>query len=278
MSLKDTLTHLGIEPKKSLGQNFMVEPAILDQIADAAEVGPEDCVLEIGAGLGVLTAVLARRARRVIALEIDSKFIPVLHQDFADQPQVEVVQGDVLKFDIFGLLGDDLGNYKVAANLPYYITSPILRLFLEGDFPPYLMVTTVQYEVAERMVATPNDMNLLAVGVQLYGSPQIIRRLSPGIFYPQPRVDSALIRIDPHPDQPIPPEERKQFFRMVRAGFSQPRKQVKNALAAGLHLDRETVVNWLTAAEIDPRRRAETLSLEDWLTLHDMADRYLKTI
>lgn len=278
MSLKDTLTHLGIEPKKSLGQNFMVEPAILNQIADAAEVGPEDCVLEIGAGLGDLTAVLARRARRVIALEIDSKFIPVLRQDFADQPQVEVVQGDVLKFDVFGLLGDDVGNYKVAANLPYYITSPILRLFLEGDFPPHLMVTTVQYEVAERIVATPNDMNLLAVGVQLYGSPQIIRRLSPGIFYPQPRVDSALLRIDPHPDQPIPPEERKQFFRMVRAGFSQPRKQVKNALAAGLHLDRAVVVNWLHAAELDPRRRAETLSLEDWLTLHDMADRYLKTI
>jgi 16S rRNA (adenine1518-N6/adenine1519-N6)-dimethyltransferase len=140
------------------------------------------------------------------------------------------------------------------------------------------MVTTVQYEVAERIVATPNDMNLLAVGVQLYGSPQIIRRLSPGIFYPQPRVDSALLRIDPHPDQPIPSEERKQFFRMVRAGFSQPRKQVKNALAAGLHLDRAVVVNWLHAAELDPRRRAETLSLEDWLTLHDMADRYLKTI
>lgn len=277
MSLKDTLTYLGIEPKKSLGQNFMVEPAILDQIADAADVGPEDCVLEIGAGLGGLTAVLAERARRVIALEIDAKFIPVLRRDFADQSQVEVVQGDVLKFDVFGLLGDDVGDYKVVANLPYYITSPILRRFLEGDFPPRLMVITVQYEVAERMVAEPDKMNLLAVGVQLYGRPQIIRRLSPGIFYPQPKVDSALIRIDPHPGLPIPPEERKPFFRIVRAGFSQPRKQVKNALAAGLHLDRDVVVTWLTDAEIDPRRRAETLSLEDWLTLHDIADRHLKT-
>lgn len=267
-----TLIRLGIVPKKSLGQNFMVEESALIQMVDAAAVGPGDVVLEIGAGLGALTGLLAARARRVIALEIDERFIDTLNQLFDGQPHIEIVQADILQANLSRLLGDDAADYKVVANLPYYITSAIIRLLLEGSIPPQLLVVTVQHEVAERLSAAPGRMSLLAVGVQFYGRPKYVARLKPGVFYPRPGVDSALIRIEPHPDgPPLPPDERTRFFRIVRAGFSQPRKQLKNSLSAGLHLTPELVVNWIRQAGLDPSRRAETLSVTEWLTLYHAA-------
>lgn len=259
---------LGIEPKKSLGQNFMVEPAALTRLVEAAEVGPDDAVLEVGAGLGALTDRLAERARRVVALEIDERFIGWLRNRYARQPQVEIVQADVLETDLSALLGPDAVRYRVVANLPYYITSPVLRHLLECPTPPCLIVVTVQLEVAQRLTARPGQMSLLAVSAQFYGQVRMVGRIKAGAFYPRPEVDSAIVRIEPHAGgPPLPPPAREAFFRVVRAGFSQPRKQLRNSLAAGLGLEVEDVIHWLTSVGIDPQRRAETLSVEEWLRL-----------
>lgn len=276
MTLHATLAHLGIIPKKSLGQNFMVEESALIQMVEAAAVGPCDVVLEIGAGLGALTSFLAARARRVVSLEVDGRFIAPLERLLDGQPHVEIVQADILQANLSQLLGDDADAYKVVANPPYYITSAIIRHLLESPLPPRLLVMTVQHEVAERLSAAPGDMSLLAVGVQFFGRPEIVARLKPGVFYPHPTVDSALVRIEQHPGgPPLPPNERARFFRIVRAGFSQPRKQLKNSLAAGLHLASEPVVNWLNRAGLDPSRRAETLSIAEWLVLYHVAELHL---
>jgi 16S rRNA (adenine1518-N6/adenine1519-N6)-dimethyltransferase len=265
---RPVLRLLGIEPKKSLGQNFMVEPAALARLVEAADIGPEDAVLEIGAGLGALTDRLAERARRVVALEIDGRFIAWLKGRYAHQPQVEVVQADVLETDLPALLGADAACYRVVANLPYYITSPVLRYLLECPAPPCLIVVTVQLEVARRLAAQPGQMSLLAVSAQFYGRVQVVGHIKAGAFYPRPEVDSAIVRIEPHAGgPPLLPPAREEFFHVVRAGFSQPRKQLRNSLASGLRLKTEDVVNWLTAAGIDPQRRAETLSLEEWIRL-----------
>jgi 16S rRNA (adenine1518-N6/adenine1519-N6)-dimethyltransferase len=275
--MQDTLARLRLDPKKSLGQNFMVEEAILERIAEAAEIGPQDAVLEIGAGLGALTGVLAGRARRVVAVEIDGRLIPELTRRFADEPRVEIVEADILKADIAALMAADATEYKVAANPPYYITSAIIRCLLESSAPPSLIVMTVQYEVGQRLAARPGDLSLLAVGVQFYGSPQIVAKLSPGVFYPRPSVESALVRIAPHPaGPPLPADQRRPFFQIVRAGFSQPRKQLRNSLAAGLHLDTAVVVHWMTQAGLDPTRRAETLAVGDWLALYHGAGDLLR--
>jgi 16S rRNA (adenine1518-N6/adenine1519-N6)-dimethyltransferase len=266
---RDILGRLGIEPKKSLGQNFMVTPGALQQMADAAGIGPDDAVLEIGAGLGALTEALAGRARRVVAVELDERFIPHLRRLFDGWPQVEIVHGDALTLDPAALMGPDAPCYRVAANLPYYITSALIRHLLESSAPPVCLALTVQREVAERVTARPGAMSLLAVSVQFYGQPELVARLKPGAFYPRPDVESAILRITPHASGPLlPPAETSRFFRMVRAGFSQRRKQIKNSLAAGLRLPVDSVVNWLAKAGIDPQVRAETLAMEDWLALH----------
>jgi 16S rRNA (adenine1518-N6/adenine1519-N6)-dimethyltransferase len=266
MNIFETLARLGLDPKKSLGQNFMIEEAALRKMVDAADLDGDDAVLEIGPGLGALTEHLIDRARRVVAVEIDPRFVPHLREQF---PSVEVHHADILEADVCALLGKDADEYKVIANLPYYITSAILRYLLEGPCQPSLLVVTVQYEVAQRITAKPDDMSLLAVGVQFYGRPHIAARLKPGHFHPAPNVDSAIVQITPHPEgPPLTGAEREKFFRMARAGFSQPRKQVRNSLASGLHLPGEVVVDWLAAAGIDPRRRAETLSIREWLDLY----------
>lgn len=269
---REILARLGVEAKKSLGQNFMVDPGALHRMALAADLAAGDAVLEIGAGLGELTETLAATARRVVALEIDGRFIGELERRFAATPNVEVVQADILQADLRALLGEDAAGYKAVANLPYYITSAIIRALLEADTPPSLIVITVQAEVAERMAARPPDMSLLALGVQFYGTPEVVGRLGPEVFYPRPGVESAVVRIEPHLDgPPLPPDQRRRFFRVARAGFSQPRKQLRNSLAAGLHLEPAAVVNWMHGAGLDPTRRAETLSVAEWLTLVDSA-------
>jgi 16S rRNA (adenine1518-N6/adenine1519-N6)-dimethyltransferase len=276
MNPHDTLRQLGIDPKKSLGQNFMVQPGALRQMADAAEVGSGDAVLEIGAGLGALTDLLAERARRVVAVEIDGRFVPYLKRRYAACPWVEIVQGDILALDLAALMGADAGDYRVVANLPYYITSAVIRHLLESPAPPRRLVITVQREVAERITAPAGELSLLAISVQVYGAARVVAHLKAGNFYPPPNVDSAVVRIDPYPaGPPIAPEEAPTFFRIARAGFSQPRKQIKNSLAAGLGLEPQAAVEWLAAAGIDPRRRPETLTLEEWLALHRLAGEWV---
>ncbi len=266
MSDRQRLEQHGITPKKSLGQNFLHDPNALEKIIEIADVTPETTVLEIGPGTGNLTRVLAREAARVIAVEVDDRLIPLLHAEFASQPLVEIIHGDILDLDINARLAGQ--PYVVVANLPYYITSAILRHLFEKVTPrPDRIVVTVQREVAERITAAPDDMSLLAVSVQFYGLPQIAMHLNPAAFWPRPDVESAVVRIDVYDTPPVDVPGESDFFRVVRAGFGQKRKQLRNALSAGLHLDKAQADDLLTASGIDPQRRAETLSLSEWAAL-----------
>jgi 16S rRNA (adenine1518-N6/adenine1519-N6)-dimethyltransferase len=270
------LRQSGLRPDKALGQNFLTDCTILQRIANAARLTADDVVLEIGAGTGALTELLAQGAAHVVAVELDQRLLPILNDALSGFDNVTLIHGDILELNPAVLFDDAIQNlhvsaapYKVVANLPYYITSAILRHLLEADRRPDVMVTTVQYEVAQRLVARPGDMSVLAVSVQLYGDPQILFRISPGSFYPSPDVDSAVVRVDVRATPPLPDEEIKAFFRVVRAGFSQRRKQLHNALSAGLGqcISKHEAAVRLEEAGIDPRRRAQALSVEEWIDL-----------
>ena len=251
-------------PRKRLGQNFLVDPVALQRIVAAADLALEDTVLEAGAGLGTLTRPLAEQAGRVIAVELDDRLVDALDQELADLGNVQVLHADILRISGLGL--SHLG-YKLVGNLPYYITSAALRRFLEEKPRPKLMVVTVQREVAERIVARPGKMSLLAVSVQFYGQPKIVARIPPGAFYPSPNVESAVLRIDVGVQAAVTlpvGTGTKAYFHVVRAGFSQRRKTLRNSLSGGLALPPAVVEGALQGVDIDPRRRAETLSLEEW--------------
>lgn len=256
------LRQFDLRPRKGLGQHFLVDKGALGRIVAAAELGPQEVVLEVGAGLGTLTRALAAAAGRVVAVEVDERLVPLLKGELADCPNVCLVQGDILSLDPAELMQG--GPYKVVANLPYAITSAALRHLLESRSPPTRMVLTVQREVAERIVARGGRMSLLALSVHFYGQPRLLFRLKPGAFYPLPEVESAVICVDRHPRPPVEVTDVEAFFRVARAGFSQPRKQLRNSLAAGLGLDPQSVAEALREAEVDPRLRAERLVLEDW--------------
>jgi 16S rRNA (adenine1518-N6/adenine1519-N6)-dimethyltransferase len=265
MNDRQLLDGRGIAPKKSLGQNFLHDPHTLEKIVALAGLPPGATVLEIGSGTGNLTRALARAAARVIAVEVDDRLIPLLEAAFADQPHVEIVHGDILTLDLSERLRDI--PYLIVANLPYYITSAILRHVFEGMPRPQRVVVTVQREVAERLVASPGEMSLLAVSVQFYGQPRIALRLSAGAFWPRPEVDSAVVCVDVYDRPPVEVPDEALFFRVVRAGFGQKRKQLRNAISAGLGLDKAAADALLRAAGINSQRRAETLSLEEWAAL-----------
>ncbi|MBC7251503.1 MAG: 16S rRNA (adenine(1518)-N(6)/adenine(1519)-N(6))-dimethyltransferase RsmA [Anaerolineae bacterium] len=266
-TVRQLLRAYGLRPRRELGQNFLEDPAILRRIVDAAELTTDDLVLEVGPGLGTLTRPLAAQAGRVVAVELDQQLVSILRQELADCLNVEIVHGDILALDPATLLPEWPGEYKVVANLPYYITSAVLRHLLESPLRPRLMVLTLQLEVARRLVAGPGEMSLLAVSVQFYGKPRIVTRISAGSFYPSPQVDSAVVRIDVYERPPVPVDDADSFFRVVQAGFAQRRKQLRNALAHGLRRPVGEVVAALERAGIDPRRRAETLSLMEWAAL-----------
>jgi 16S rRNA (adenine1518-N6/adenine1519-N6)-dimethyltransferase len=261
---KQILTHYGIEAKKSLGQNFISDENILARIAAAADLTRGDNVLEVGPGLGSLTHHLARAAGRVVAIEVDDRLLPILQVELGGYDNVELVHGDILEQDPAQWFGTE--PYKVVANLPYYITGAILRHLLSGESKPGLMVLTVQKEVAERMTAAPGNMSLLSVSVQFYGRATIVDQLKAGAFWPRPGVDSAIVRLDLWPEPIVPVGDEKAFFHVVKMGFSQKRKQLKNNLR-GLGLAPAEVERALAEAGIDGRRRAETLSLAEWATL-----------
>ena len=264
MSIRRLLEQWDLRPSKGLGQNFIANPAVLEKIVAAAELSASDVVMEIGAGLGTMTRLLARDAGRVAAVELDRRLIPVLQSELAGLDNVTLTQGDILELDPVALVGGPDIEYKVVANLPYYITSAVLRHLLEGAFKPRRMVLTVQREVAERIVAKPGRMSLLAVSVQFYGCPKLLFRIKPGSFYPVPRVQSAVLRVDVPPMPIVSVEDEGVFFRVVRAGFSQRRKQLRNTLAAGLRQAPSEVAAKMGQVDVDPRRRAETLSLDEW--------------
>ena len=256
-------------PRKDLSQNFLTDPNALERIVAAADLQPDDAVVEVGAGFGNLTRLLAERAGRVVAVELDGLLVEILREQLAALPErsqriVQVMHGNVL--EMVDLEFPHRG-FKVVGNLPYHVTSAVLRHFLEQEPRPRLMVVTVQREVAQRIVAKPGKMSLLAVSVQLHGEPSIVARIPAGAFYPPPKVDSAVVRIEVG-DRPSVLEaadlDDAAYFRVVRAGFGQKRKTLRNSLSAGLGMAPAAVERALASAAVDPRRRAETLSLEEW--------------
>jgi 16S rRNA (adenine1518-N6/adenine1519-N6)-dimethyltransferase len=251
-------------PKKSLGQHFLSDRNILGAIADAVAVGPRDVVVEIGPGRGSLTRLLAERAERVIAVELDADLAAALRADAS--ANLTIVESDAREVDPSGLLGG-CKPYKLLGNLPYYAAMPILRRFLESDCSPSAAAILVQLEVARQLCAAPGDMSLASLAIQLYGAPRIVRRVAPGSFSPPPKVTSAVVAIDVYDTPAEGVTDVDGFFKVARAGFSAPRKQLRNALANGLALSPSSADAWLLRAEIDPKRRAETLTIAEWALL-----------
>ena len=253
-----------LRARKGLGQHFLIDAEVLRRVVAAAELKADDLVVEVGPGLGVLTKELAGKVGGVVAVELDDKLAALLNKTLSSSQNVTVINEDVLKIEPSSLSkGRD---YKVVANLPYYITSPVLRHFLEAETKPQTMVVMVQKEVAEAIAAEPGDMSLLSVSVQFYGSPEVISIVPPESFYPAPEVSSAIVKINVYPKPAVDVEE-KGFFDAVRAGFAAPRKQLANSLAQGLGREKAEVLPLLHKANIDPSRRAETLTIEEWAGL-----------
>lgn len=256
------LRKYGLEPKKGLGQNFLVDEKILEKISKTADIQKDDIVLEIGAGVGNLTRWLAQSAQLVVTVEKDIQLIPVIKGVVGSNEKIRLVTGDIMKLDPGKLMTRN--GYIAAANIPYYITSSLFRHLLEANFKPKRMILTIQDEVARRICAKPGELSLLALSIQVYGKPQILFEIPASAFYPVPRVDSAVLRVDLFSHPLIPNELLNDFFRLIKAGFSQKRKMLHNALSGGLAWSKEATDVLLQRAEIDPHRRAQTLTIEEW--------------
>jgi 16S rRNA (adenine1518-N6/adenine1519-N6)-dimethyltransferase len=265
LQISALLRRYDLRPSKALGQNFLQDDRALQKIMRAANLEPEQTVLEIGPGLGSLTRYLALAARSVTAVELDRKLFPALESILAPYKNVHLVQGDILKLDPADLM--ETPGYVVVANIPYYITSVVIRHLLEARRPPGRVVLTLQKEVAERVCAGAGKMSLLALSVQVYGKPVIGTTIPAEAFYPPPKVDSAVLCIEVYSQPVIPADRQDKFFILIKAGFSQKRKTLRNALSGGLRIASLESEELLSAAGIDPRRRAETLSLDEWRNL-----------
>jgi 16S rRNA (adenine1518-N6/adenine1519-N6)-dimethyltransferase len=279
---KKLLRRYNIRANKGLGQNFLVDEKVLEAILTAAELTPADTVIEVGPGLGFMTAALARRAGWVIAIELDNRLADILKETLPGD-NIVIIKQDVLGTNPGALLQAGAPNfpeamkpYKVVANLPYYITSPVLRHFLEASVKPERIVVMVQKEVAEAIVAGPGQRSVLSISVQFYGKPEIVAYVPAASFFPSPAVDSALVKIDVYPHPPFDVDDEGRFFKLVRAGFTAARKQAANSLAQGLGLKKAEVLVWLAGAGIDPTRRAETFTLEEWGSLWRVYNQVVK--
>jgi 16S rRNA (adenine1518-N6/adenine1519-N6)-dimethyltransferase len=264
---KSQLRRIHAKARKGLGQHFLVDRGVLEKIISAAELAYTDTVIEVGPGLGVLTKELVKEAGKVIAVEADPKLASSLQKRLSKFANLTVINADILRLDPLELI-DRKRHYKVVANLPYYIAAPILRHFLEASLKPRLMVVMVQKEVGQSMVAAPGNLSIFAISVQLYGKPTIVDYVPAQSFYPPPKVDSAIVHIEVYPKPAVEVENIAGFFEIVKAGFSAPRKQIRNSLALGLQLDSAEVVELLQQAGVAPQRRPETLSLGEWASLH----------
>ncbi len=269
---KKQLRQLNARPSKGLGQNFLIDEDVLKTIASAAALTPDDTVVEVGPGLGILTSELLKKAGTVISVEVDSNLAAALRHKFSSNPQLSVVNADILDLDLTELINSHTPatnqNYKVVANLPYYVASPIIRRFLETSLKPSAMVIMLQKEVGQSMVAGPGHMSLIGIGVQLYGKPSIVDYVPPQSFYPAPKVDSAIVHIDVYPKPAIELDDIEGFFQVVKGGFSTPRKQLRNSLSRGLGLPTTETAQILEQADISPQRRPQTLSLEEWANVY----------
>ncbi|HUT96139.1 MAG TPA: 16S rRNA (adenine(1518)-N(6)/adenine(1519)-N(6))-dimethyltransferase RsmA [Candidatus Paceibacterota bacterium] len=256
--IQDTLKQYNIHPKKYMGQNFLIDENVLNKIIGAANLSPEDTVLEIGPGLGILTIELAKRAKKVITIEKDKNLCEVLQKTLDEEniKNVKIINGDILKIKPVGF-----PNYKIVANIPYYLTSPIIRKFLEAGNKPAMMILMVQKEVAQRITAKPPHMNILSIAVQFYAEPEIIDYVPKSSFSPMPKVDSAIMKIIP---KQIPEINTEKFFTLVKKGFSAKRKMLKNNLSILLKANQ---IN-LEKIGLNPKVRAENLSIDDWIKIY----------
>lgn len=268
--IKDTLDKHGFKFSKSLGQNFLIDGNIVRKIVHESSITKDDFVLEIGPGMGTLTEELALNARRVVAVELDRKLLPILDETLKEYDNVEIIYGDILKTDVKQLIDEkfDGGPVKIVANLPYYVTTPIIGKFLEEDLNLDSIIVMVQKEVAERMVSKPRSKSYgaLSIFVQFYSNPKIVVKVPNTVFMPQPKIDSAVIRLDIK--KGLPNIDRKKFFLIVKAAFSKRRKTIINSLSSyGFDLDKECIKQALEKTGIRLEERAENISVEDFIKL-----------
>jgi len=263
--IKELLKKNNSKPNKLLGQNFLIDKNILSKIVSAAEINSTDTIIEVGPGIGTLTQELAKSADNIVAIEKDKKMIEILKETLNGLNSIHIIKGDILRQDL-----SSFKNYSVVANMPYYLTSPLIRKLLESENQPKEIILMIQKEVAQRICAKPPRMSLLAVSVQYYAEPKIISYVSKNCFWPAPKIDSAIIKIIParnasRSDAGGPAPDL--FFKIVKAGFSQPRKQLAGNLSKMLKLKKDQVDTWLLSNNIKPTQRAETLFIADWQNL-----------
>ena len=270
--IKKIASRYGFVFKKGLGQNFLCSQEVLEDIATAAQIN-DSGVIEIGPGFGVLTNELAKRAKKVVALEIDDRLIPILNDTLSEYDNVKVINKDILKTDIKELISQEFGSLPVsiAANLPYYITTPIITGVIEAKLPIKNLVVMVQKEVADRIVAKPGSKDFGAISVlcQYYAETEIIMTVPANLFVPPPKVDSAVVKLTFYKKPAVEVKDEKMFFRTVKAAFSQRRKTLLNCLSANFPNDKAELVSILESVGIDPQRRGETLSLDEFAKLSD---------
>ena len=260
-----------LRARKGLAQHFLTSRHILDKITAAADLSETDTIMEIGPGLGVLTKELVSKSGQVIAVELDNKLAEILKESLAGFENFSIINRDILEIEPGKLLQQvarGKNQYKVVANLPYYITSAVIRHFLEAAVKPTLMVIMVQKEIAQAITAKPGELSLLAISVQFYGQPKVVTYVPAECFYPAPKVESAVLRIDLFSEPALKVKSADSFFRLVRAGFTSNRKQLANSLALGLELPKNDILPLLAKAGIDNTRRAETLSIQEWGKLY----------
>lgn len=261
--------------QKKFGQNFLIDPSVLDRIVSAAEIGKDDCVLEIGPGIGTMTQYLAENAREVIAVEIDKNLVPILEDTLSEYENVSVINDDILKVDINRIVREQNGGkpIKVVANLPYYITTPIILGLFENHVPLDSITVMVQKEVADRMQVGPGtkDYGALSLAVQYYARPEIVANVPPNCFIPRPNVSSAVIRLTRYEQPPVRVSDERKMFALIRASFNQRRKTLANSLsnAPGLGLTRQHVAEVLEKMQLSPTIRGEALTLEQFAELSD---------
>jgi len=275
-TIKSLLTHYNVSAQKSLGQNFLIDKEVLEKITKAAELSNADFVIEIGPGFGTLTLPLAENAGRVLAIETDKKILSILRALSSGYQNIDLLPANVLRLDgkelynrykIWSKTRNKKTQYKLVSSLPYYITSAVLKQFLETEYQPDLIVVMVQKEVAKRIVAKPGEMSLLSLSVQFFGKPEIVAIVPNDAFWPKPKVDSAILKIVPDPKIQHDVNDIKKFFRMLKAGFGEKRKQLHNSLSGGLNINDATVREKLKYIGISPKARAQELSLTQWVKL-----------
>lgn len=267
INISHLMQKYSLKPRKGLGQNFLVDDSALLRIVESADLSPGTTVLEIGAGLGHLTRYLAVESNQVVAVELDPHLITALKEVVSPYEHVKVVQGDILKLSPSDLISEK--EYVIVANIPYYITSAIIRHLLTSEVKPLRMVLTMQYEVARRICAVSGDMSVLALSVLVFGEPYITSRIPAAAFYPPPKVDSASVRVDLYPRPVVAEEDLERFFKLVKAGFKHRRKTLRNSFSAGMGWKKERAETLLQDSGIDSGRRAQTLSISEWIRLID---------